>query len=594
MKPREQALTVIDFDPKKGRFIINAPSWMVNLCRGIPNRRWDVRRKIWTAPAIRANADYLKRSLTEFKGEFTDVALAKIDEVLSRARESHQRGNFPVTYRFKTKPRPYQIDGLNALYGLHAMGWFMDMGTGKTFQVINVHAALRVDHNVDTVLLFCPLSIRRNWLKQLDTHMPEFNPYTTHLLSTDKAGLKAYERWLAESVQAASIMTTRAQRWLIVGIESLASKNAIEICERYVCSSTQTAIIVDEAHLIKNSSAHRTKVACKLARMSEWRSIMTGTPISQGPLDLYAMFEFLDPDIIGMGDFYSFQHEYAIFGGYENKEILGYQKLDELVEIVSPFIYQVRKKDVLDLLPKTYEVRDVVMTDEQKRLYTTMRRAKMVATQDKSLIVQNALEKMLRLQEIAGGFVSYENEHEFDAVGKKNKRTYREPIPGKNPKIEELLNIVQESDQSTIVWCLFMDEIRAVEAALLKAGHTVVSLHGGVSEEDRQRNIDLFQAKKARFMVANAQTGGTGHDMYAATLEVYYSNSFSLLAREQSEDRAHRIGQTGQVTIIDLQMVGTVDVTIMAALQAKLDVSEFVRNAIDKGADIDELLGDAA
>lgn len=582
--PKDAKVTTIDFDEKKQRFIVSAPSWMIDLCRQIPNRRWDVRRRVWTAPAIRANADFFSRSLDTFQGTFTPAAQAKVTEVLSRAREAHQRGNFPVTFRFRTKPMAHQSRGLDQLYGLHAMAWFMDMGTGKTFQVINVHAALMADGRCDTVLVMCPNSLRRNWQRQLATHMPEWNRYTVHLLETDKKGLRAYQDWLAESVAdlADPNPLARAQRWMIIGLESMSGSKTIGECAmRYLCSSTKSATVVDEAHLIKNSSSIRTKTACTLGRSSEYRTIMTGTPISQSPLDLYAMFEFLDPDIIGMGDYYSFRSEYAIMGGYENKEILGFQKLPELVEIIAPFTYQARKRDVLDLPPKTYEVRELQMTDEQKRLYTTMRRARMVATGDKSLFVQNVLEKMLRLQEIVGGFVSYENEFDTDAVGKKLKRTYREAIAGPNPKVTEILNILAESDQSVIIWCVYSDEIRAVEHALKQHGISVCVLHGKIDEETRQQNIDDFQAGKYRVIVANAQTGGAGHDLFKATLEIYYSNSFSLLFREQSEDRAHRIGQTKNVLIIDLQMADTVDVTIMAALQAKLDVSEYVRQAID-------------
>lgn len=585
MKPTaQQAVTTIDFDPRKSRFIITAPKWLVQACRNIPNRRWDVRRGVWTAPAIRANADYLSRSLNDLQAAFTKIAQDKIDEILSRARERHQRGNFPTTFTFKTPPMPHQSEALDALYGLHTMAWFMDMGTGKTWVVTNIHAALAVDKQCDAVVVLCPLSLRRNWQRQLEMHMPVWNQYTVHLLSSDPKGLKEYEAWLRASQQQLS-KGVKLQRWLVAGIESLISNNAMAVLEKFTCSSTRTAIVCDEAHKIKNASAERTKRACRLARMSEWRTIMTGTPVSQGPFDLFAMFEFLDPDIIGLGDFYSFQHVYGIFGGHENREVLGYQNLPELMEIIAPFTFQARKSEVLkDLPPKTFEVRELKMSAEQQRLYTTMRRAKIVATGDKQLIVQNALEKMLRLQEIAGGYVSYEKDVDpLDVLldRKNRKKTQRERIDGVNAKIEEVLQIAQESDQSTIVWCLWREELAEVAFCLRKAGYSVGEFHGGIKEDERERIKAQFQAGKLRFIVANVTTGGTGHDFYKATIEIFYNNSFSLIDREQAEDRAHRIGQRGQLTIIDLVYEKTVDVTALTALQAKLDMSEYARREID-------------
>lgn len=587
-------LTTIDFDSHKSRFIISAPPWLVSVCRGIPNRRWDVRRKIWTAPAIRANADYLSRSLEQFQGNFTPAAQAKVDEILSRERERHQHGNFPTTFQFKTRPRgPYQMDALNSLYGRHAMAWFMDMGTGKTWVVINVHAALNVDHSCDTVVAFVPLSLRQNWLKQLALHMPDWNSYSTHLLTTDKTGQKAYAQWIHDQ-QWLQSKGRGQQRWLIIGIESLISNTALEIADKFVCSSTQSAAIVDEAHWIKNPKAERTKRAISIARKCEWRTIMTGTPVSQGPFDLYSMFEFLDPDIIGMGDYYSFQHAYGVHGGYENREVIGYQNLTELMEIIAPFVFQVRKADVLKWLPpKQYEVRELKMSDEQTRLYTTMRRAKIVTTGNKSLLVQNSLEKLLRLQEIAGGYVSFEKEQDaLDLMlDRKNaKKTERHRIDGRNSKIEEILDIAQESVQSTIIWCLWTEELEEVTRSLLDAGYSVGQFHGRMTDDHREQTKAAFQAGDLRFLVSNVRTGGTGHDLYKATLEIFYDNSFSLLDREQAEDRAHRIGQQGQLTIIDLVYDKTVDVTVLTALQAKLDVSEYVRREIEAARD-DQLWG---
>jgi SNF2 family DNA or RNA helicase len=187
---------------------------------------------------------------------------------------------------------------------------------------------------------------------------------------------------------------------------------------------------------------------------------------------------------------------------------------------------------------------------------------------------------MLRLQEIAGGIITFErNPDLYDAAKFTHNR-----IAGKNPKVEELLAIAEENDASTIVWCRFIEEIRMVcEALRERYGYdAVVEIHGGISENDRDHNVqNLFQTGKARFLVGNAATGGVGLNMTRAELVVYYSNSFSFTDREQSEDRAHRIGQTRSVTYIDIIAEGTVDAAVTQALREKKDVSEFVRTSIN-------------
>jgi SNF2 family DNA or RNA helicase len=316
---------------------------------------------------------------------------------------------------------------------------------------------------------------------------------------------------------------------------------------------------------------------------------MTGTPIANGPMDVFMQFEFLDSNIIGIGDFYSFRNRYAIMGGYEQKEIVGYQNMSELIELVSPFVYQVRKSEVLsELPPKVYETRQVSMNDEQRRLYKDVAKRDKAVSGDRGIAVNTVLERMLRLQEITGGVITFERNPDIHDP----RKFVHDRIPGTNPKVEELLNIADENPVSTIVWCRFIEEIRmVVEALRAKFGNTVVEIHGGVSEADRDRNVfELFQNKKARFLVGNAATGGVGLNMTAAELVVYYSNSFNFVEREQSEDRAHRIGQTKSVTYIDLICEGTVDDVVVTALRDKKNVSEFVRTSINT-ANENTLLG---
>lgn len=556
----------IQHDSKSSRFVIVCPPWLVDRVRKIPNRRWDSRRGMWTAPVLRANSDYL---LSAFhKDAFHPEAYR--EAVKSLERKSNLVYKFPHAYQFKTEPRPYQFRALQAAWGKNAFAYYMDMGTGKTKVALDLFAAYYQDQGmIDRLLVVTKFSTRKNWEREIGIHMPL--EADVMILNTQKA--KAFNDWNTDNSSKLKI--------LIVGTESLAAGNAILLAQKFVDVSTRVGMVVDEAHMIKTHSAVRSKNCVKLGKSAIYKLAMTGTPVANGPMDVYMQFEYLDTDILGIGDFYSFRNRYAVMGGYENREIVGYQNMEELIELVSPFVFQVRKAEVLtELPPKVFETREVQMTDEQKRLYKDIAKRDSTVVGDRGITVKSVLERMLRLQEITGGVITFERNPDFF-----NRSKFEHSrIPGKNPKVDELLSIVEEIEGSVIVWCRFIEEIHMVSGALREryGKSEVVEIYGAVSEDDRDRNVqEIFQKGKARFLVGNAATGGVGLNMTRAETVIYFSNSFSFTDREQSEDRAHRIGQTKSVTYIDLVAEGTVDTIVTAALREKKDVSEFVRTSIN-------------
>ncbi len=456
--------------------------------------------------------------------------------------------------------------------------YYMDMGTGKTKTSIDLYSAYFMEGEVDRLLVQTKFSTRMNWVREFAIHCPV--PHETYILDTTKP--KAFDEFNGTDNGKLKI--------LVVGTESLAAGSAVLYAERFVNTSTRCGVIVDEAHMIKTHNAVRSKNSVKIGRGAKYKTIMTGTPVANAPMDLYMQFQFLDENIIGTGDFYSFRNRYAVMGGYEGREVIGYQNMEELIELVSPYVFQARKSEVLsELPPKVYEVREVRFTDKQKELYKDLAKKNRAIMGDRGVTVDTVLERMLRLQEVCGGIITFERNPDLY-----NKAKYEHSrIPGGNPKVEELLAITEEYEMSTIVWCRFIEEIHMVSEALrAKYGESsVVEIYGQVSEEDRDYNVqELFQKKKARFLVGNAATGGTGLNMTAAELVVYFSNSFNYVERDQSEDRAHRIGQTKSVLYIDLVMEKSVDCAIMEALKGKKNVSEFVRESI-QSKNAESLLG---
>lgn len=550
----------LGFDAPRGRFIAACPFALTQIIRGVPNRRWVGKTKTWSIPAIRANVNYLRDNIQHF--EPTSEASRAISEALEKYDQPRSTApTFPAWYGFKTKPRAHQLEALNKIYEQRAVALFMSMRTGKSKTVIDFACAKRMEGKADRLLIVCPLSIRKNWVREFDVHAPI--PIDAHLLDT----ARKFDCWLGEPHDF---------KCLIVGVESLATGKAAGLAERFLLSGTRTIMVVDESSKIKNPRANRTKVCISLGLKAETRLILTGTPVANGPIDLYAQFEFLDTDIIGVGDYYSFRNRYAVMGGYEGKQIVGYQNMEELTEIIEPFVYQVTHRDAFPDAPdKTYVQREVELAPEQKRLYTQMKKELRVATGDQELSVKNALEKALRLQQIVGGHVAYLDEQEMAVTA---------AIDGPNPKVAELLDMMEEIPGSVVIWCAFVPEILMVAAALRKAygDEQVVELHGAIEESERDRNVNvLFQGGTARFLVANASVGGMGLSMYKADTEVFFSNSFNYTDREQAEARAFAPGKPQGTLIVDLIATGTIDEHIHRALTAKKSMSEYIRDSIE-------------
>lgn len=565
----------VHYDKVKGRFLVMCPYTMNELAKNIPNRRWESRNKYWTAPAIRSNVEYMNQSFTRAKTDYSEEALNMIDACLKKYRQTQAAARdtspkFPPWYEFKTQPRKKQMEALNKIYGNKAIALFMDMRTGKTKVVIDLACAMRMQGMADKLLIVCPKSIRKNWIREFNIHAP----FEIDALLLDTSKKKQFDDWL---------YTRHDFKCLLVGVESLATGSACKFAERFLMTSTKAIMAVDESSKIKNHNAIRSQNCVSLGKLAETKIAMTGTPIANGPMDIFMQFEFLDPNIIGLGDYYSFRNRYAIMGGYDNKQIIGYNHLDELTEIIEPFVFQVRKDEVFpDAPPKIYLKREVQLTKEQRRLYDQIKKAKMVETDNKFLIVQNTLEKMLRLQEITGGLISYQIAEEERSD--KGPKFYREYIDGTNPKLDELLACTEEYDGPTIVWCAYKEEIKLVSTALQHryGKDQVVELHGGIDENNRDINVNvLFQGKKAKYLVGNAATGGMGLTMSVAEIEIYYSNTFNYIDREQSEERAFGPDKKNGTVIIDIVAENTVDEHITEALTQKKDVSEYVRHSID-------------
>ena len=507
--------------------------------RAIPGVRWSTAKSEWYAhPSRMVNAAILG---------LPDADINEAARALAVAPTMPPRRTFSSQNVFKTQPYAHQAAGIAHLYGNFRAAVFAEPGTGKTKMAIDAAAALWRGDEIDALLVVCPLSVRGNWRDQMAVHSPA--PYEVQMVDAKFDGRRLEPGGL---------------RVVIVGCESLSSGGAADrVMSLFTANpGIRVAMVVDEAHMIKNHTATRTKKVKIMGSASRYRWILTGTPIANNIGDLYSQFDFLDHNIIGLPSHATFLDRYAIFGGFEGRQIIGWARTDEVRDAIEPWTFRALKSECLDLPPKVYERREVAMGPEQARIYRELKKNGMSGT----LTTIGTLDLALRLHQIAGGWALCEDGE-------------MRPVSTRIPKIQELMTIMDECEgQTVIVWCAYRHEVAAVVHAMnQRYGESqVVQIHGRVDEASRWDAVDAIQTGRAKVLVGTAAAGGVGLTLTKATVTVYFSNTFKYVERVQSEDRNHRIGQASSVTIFDLVTTGTVDEGIERALAAKSDLAAWI------------------
>ena len=468
-----------------------------------------------------------------------------------------------MNYKFKTKPYEHQITALEKSWDKKEYAYFMEMGTGKSKVLVDNIAMLYDKGKINAALIIAPKGVYRNWFSgEIPNHLPGHIDHKTILwtATTSKTKDKEYQQLFKVDIDL---------HILVMNVEAFSTKKGLEFATKFLnCHNTLMAI--DESTTIKTPSAKRTKAILALGLLAKYRRILTGSPVTKSPLDLYTQCGFLDSFLLGFDSYYAFRNRYATmldrnFGGRRVQIVGGYKKLAELSEKLKPFSYRVLKEDCLDLPDKIYIKREVDLTDEQKSTYVTMKSAALAQLKGKMATAPHVLTQLMRLHQITCGHLKSDD---------------GEITNFKHNRIEELIDVIDEMEGKVIIWANYVHDIKEITEALEKEYDEgcVVQYYGEVSSEDRQKAIKEFQdpKSKVKYFVGNTQTAGYGLTLTAASNVIYYSNSYDLEKRLQSEDRAHRIGQHKPVTYVDLIAKKTVDEKIIKALRKKINIASTV------------------
>jgi SNF2 family DNA or RNA helicase len=456
-------------------------------------------------------------------------------------------------FMFSTKPYEHQRRAFYMSRDKESFALLMEQGTGKTKIIIDNAAYLYGKSKISALIIIAPNGVHRNWIDvEIPKHIPDWCHYESAYYY---AGMNKKDRKIFEEVMDAPDKL----RIFTFNVEAFVSKTAIQFMSSILISNT-SMLVVDESSRIKHPGAKRTRIITKFGNQAKYRRILTGTPVTKGAEDVYSQFKFLDPHILGYDSFYSFKAHYCIMGGYENKQVVSYQCMDELTRNIEGHSFRVLKRDCLDLPDKIYQRYPVELSKNQQKLYTQMRKEFVAEMEGEHVDAPLALTRLLRLQQIVCGWFPGD-----DGV---------KAIDEKNPRLQALLDILSNIDSKVIIWARFKADLKALEGALKPLS---VSYHGEVPNDERSSAVARFQNDpEVKYFIGQPQSGGFGLTLTAADFAIYYSNSFDLETRLQSEDRCHRIGTKTNVTYIDLEAPRTVDSKIIKALRDKKSIADEV------------------
>lgn len=556
-----------------GHLLLKSPFSFRDFAKSIPTGRWKADLKVWSYQPYREVYAGLKPRLESgevIPDETAKPVLAKLEEAwkqwqvelaahdqnVVKAAAIKQAEDIDVDVPLKTTPMLHQKKAFAIGTTLDAAAFLMEQGTGKTLAAIAV-AGYRHKHNdVSRLIIVAPLSVVPVWEAEFKKHADfPYSLVTSQTKDIKKAGSIA-------SMFDAS--TPWGINVLVMNYESV-----WRIADQLKAWKPEM-VILDESQKVKNGQTKQSKAVHGLGIRCKYKLILSGTPVTQSPLDVHSQYKFLNPEVFGKS-FSEFRSRYAIRGGYQGYEVVGYRDLAELSAKAHSIAYRVTKAEALDLPPMTDQVLYCELGGTAERVYREMDKHMVATVKGKKVTTPIILTQLLRLQQIAGGFLP--------VTGTDDEEPTRvEQVGGE--KLAILRSLIEDlpKGKKLVIFARFIPEIKAIERMLTQMELSARTLTGETEAKQRGKLVSHFQSEGSggQILIIQIQTGGLGITLTAADTAIFYSTSFSYADYEQARARIHRIGQTKPVTYIHLLAKGTIDETVMLALKEKKNVADLV------------------
>ena len=468
-----------------------------------------------------------------------------------------------MNYKFKTKPYVHQLDALEASWDKENFAYFMEMGTGKS-KVLLDNAAILYDKGlINGLLLIAPKGVYKNWYdSEIPTHLPDHISKKIVLWKTSDKSKKQ------QDILNTLFKSETDLHILIMNVEAFSSGNGTQFAKKFL-SCHKSMIAIDESTTIKTPTSNRTKNILSLRKDCKYRRILTGSPVTKSPLDLFSQCQFLDPWLLDHQSYYTFRARYSIckkiqVNGRQVEIVVGYRNLGELSEKIKPFSRRILKTDCLDLPSKSYVKHYVELTKEQKKVYQQMKKEAIAFLDGKMQSSATVMTQLMRLHQITCGHFTADDGTIKD-------------LPCS--RLAELMSILENVEGKSIIWSHYTHDVRRIIAEIKKVygNDAVVDYYGATDTDARSKNIKKFQTNpNCRFFVGTTHTGGYGITLTAGSNMIYFSNGYDLEKRQQSEARIDRIGQTQKMTYIDIMSQDTIDERIVKALRNKVNIANTI------------------
>ena len=468
-----------------------------------------------------------------------------------------------MNYKFKTKPYAHQLDALEASWDKENFAYFMEMGTGKSKVLLDNAAILYDKGYINGLLLIAPKGVYKNWYdSEIPTHLPDHIEKKVVLWKTSDKSKKQI------SLLNTLFETGTDLHILIMNVESFSKGDGLKFAQKFL-SCHKAMIAIDESTTIKTPTSNRTKSILQLRQDARYRRILTGSPVTKSPLDLFSQCQFLDPWLLNHQSYYTFKARYAVtrkieVQGRRVEIVVGYRNLAELSDKIKPFSKRILKEDCLDLPPKSFIKHTVELTKEQKKVYEQMKKEAIAFLDGKMQSTATVMTQLMRLHQITCGHFTADDGTIKD-------------LPCS--RLTELMSILENVEGKTIIWSHYTHDVKRIISKIKEVygDESVVDYFGETDQENRSKNIKKFQTDdKCRFFVGTTHTGGYGITLTAGSTMIYFSNGYDLEKRQQSEARIDRIGQTKKMTYIDIMSQDTIDEHIVKALRNKVNIANTI------------------
>jgi SNF2 family DNA or RNA helicase len=495
------------------------------------------------------NIAKIKNSNFDIEWEDLSHDLEELDELQQIVRD-FGKPVAPVehNYRPKWELKGHQTTALNISCYRHVFAYYIEMGLGKTALTIANFSILFMEGKIDAVLVFAPKGPHKQWIaEEIPKHIDPTIPLNMTLWNTGKY-------YLSEDLKVKGRLNIFA-----INIDAINTESGAFVVNQFInLFKGRLFMIIDEAHQIMNFSSGRTKTSIEFGKLGTYKRILTGTPIGTNLVNIWSQFMFLDYRIIGINYITAFKSRFMDINPFSGKP--EEKNVEEFYSLIAPHMFRITKKECTDLPDKIYSSVSYSLGKDTHKHYENIKLAFMTELKSgKILEAANALAAMVRLQQVCSGFLP-DIDEETGKISHLDLFSYE--------RAEVALDIVKQTDGPVIIWARFIQDITSLK-------HIFKKDYGG--EIATIDNIDEFKADKKRFLFLN-QARGVGWNLQkkGGLSMIYYNNSFNYIHRVQSEDRGHRIGMEGALTIFDIVADRTIDKKISENLKAKHDLSTFV------------------